>query len=222
MILIKDKTSVLAILYAMPFAVWMALMFTLPPTAESYALRSVASLAAGVICWILYRRSGNYRPIELNPGRVCISAATGIAAGITVFALWISLPVWPYAAPVISEDLPYAPTTCGWGLTIVKLIGSAFVIAPAEEIFFRSFLYRRLITRDFTSIPVSRFDLSAFMWVVLLFTLEHNRPIAAAVTGVVYGLLSVRFGIFSAIAAHVTTNFVLGLYVIFRGEWQFW
>ena len=45
---------------------------------------------------------------------------------------------------------------------------------------------------------------------------------AAALTGVAYGLLAIRFGLKSAIAAHVTTNLVLAVFVIHKGAWQFW
>jgi len=196
----------------------------MPATAESYAVRSAATLAAGIGCWIVYRRS---RPAAsctetTAAGSIFFSAVTGLVAGLGVFALWIWLPTSPYPEPVAPVNLPYAPQTCGWALTIAKLIGSAFVIAPAEELFFRSFLYRWLIARDFTSIPLSRFDVSAFGWVVFLFMIEHDRPLAAATAGVIYGLLAVRFGISSAIIAHVTTNLTLGLHVIFNNEWRFW
>jgi len=211
-----------ALRYTLPFAVWMGLMIMLPPSAESYAMRSAATLLAGIACWIAHRKSAVSRSAGLHPGKACVSAMAGLTVGLGVFALWIWLPAWPYAEPVAPESPPYAPETCGWALTIARLVGSAFIIAPAEELFFRSFLYRRLIARDFTSVPLSRFDLSAFMWVVLLFTLEHDRPIAAAITGVAYGLLSVRFGISSAIVAHVTTNLVLALHVILNNAWQFW
>ena len=217
-----EKTTKSALLYSLPFTVWMGLMLLLPPSAESYAMRSVATLLALVACWILHRKSTIGGSAKFNLKKVLVSGAIGIATGIVVFGLWIWLPAWPFEEPSAPKNLPYAPATCGWMLTIAKLAGSAFVIAPVEELFFRSFLYRWLITRDFTSIPLSRFDLSAFIWVVFLFTLEHDRPIAAAVTGVVYGILSIRFGLISAIAAHVTTNLILGLYVISNNAWQFW
>ena len=209
---------------SLPFAVWMGLMFVLPATAESYAIRSAATLATGIVCWIIHRkdRSTAMQEVDTCAGNAFVSAISGILVGLAIFALWIWAPAWPYSEPVAPEGLPYAPQTCGWPLTIAKLIGSAFIIAPAEELFFRSFLYRKLIARDFTSIPLSKFDLSAFLWVVFLFTLEHDRPIAAAITGAAYGLLAIRFGISSAIIAHVTTNLVLALHVIFNNAWQFW
>lgn len=217
-----EKTTRLAIVYSLPFAVWMGLMFILPPSAESYAVRSAATLAAGIACWIAHRKGMKAQPSRIAPVKAIISALAGLGVGFAVFALWIWLPAWPYDEHAVSEISPYAPETCGWALTIAKLVGSAFIIAPAEELFFRSFLYRRLIARDFVSVPLSTFDLSAFLWMVLLFTLEHNRPIAAAVTGVLYGLLAIRFGISSAIVAHVTTNLVLALHVICNKAWQFW
>ena len=209
---------------SLPFAVWMGLMFVLPATAESYAIRSAATLATGIACWVVHRKdkSTETQGASTCAGNVFVSAISGILVGLAIFALWIWAPAWPYSEPVAPEGLPYAPETCGWPLTIAKLIGSAFIIAPAEELFFRSFLYRKLIARDFTSIPLSKFDLSAFLWVIFLFTLEHDRPIAAAITGAAYGLLAIRFGISSAIIAHVTTNLVLALHVILNNAWQFW
>ena len=219
-----EKTTKQAMILSLPFAVWMGLMFVLPATAESYAVRSAATLATGIACWVVHRKdkSTETQGASTCAGNVFVSAISGILVGLAIFALWIWAPAWPYSEPVAPEGLPYAPETCGWPLTIAKLIGSAFIIAPAEELFFRSFLYRKLIARDFTSIPLSKFDLSAFLWVIFLFTLEHDRPIAAAITGAAYGLLAIRFGISSAIIAHIITNLVLALHVIFNNAWQFW
>jgi CAAX prenyl protease-like protein len=203
------------LLHILPFAAWMALLFALPATAVSYAVRSAVTLAVGVACIVAWRRAVSPFP---RPSAIIV----GILAGAAVCALWIVLPAWPFPEPAAHNPPPYAPSVCGWPLTVAKLVGSAFVIAPVEEVFFRSFLYRWLQRRDFLSVPASRFDLSAFLWTVLLFTLEHDRPIAAAITGVAYGLVYVRFGLASAIAAHVTTNLLLALHVIHHNAWQFW
>ena len=209
--------------HILPFAAWMALMYILPPTALSYAIRSVSTLAVGIACLLLHRSAAPAAAPAQHPAPSALSRyVIGILAGAAVCALWIVLPAWPFAEPVAPDPSPYSPSVCGWALTLAKLAGSAFIIAPVEEFFFRSFLYRWLSDRNFLSAPLSRFDLSAFLWTVLLFTLEHDRPLAAAITGATYGLLAIRLGIGSAIAAHVTTNLLLGLHVIFRNAWQFW
>ena len=157
----------------------------------------------------------------------------GLLVGILVTVLWIVPEIstfyrtwfcWPIGSlPAASHHpSPYDPAVCGWALTVAKLVGSAFVIAPVEEVFFRSFLYRWLQKRDFRAVPLSRFNLSAFLWMVFLFTLEHDRPLAAAVAGALYGFAAIRWGLASAIAAHVTTNLLLALHVIFSNSWAFW
>ena len=211
-------------LYAAPFATWIGLQTVLPVTAWAYAVRTAATALMGFFClW-------NYRQRARRPLSQC---AVGILVGGVVTVLWIVPETssfyrtwfcWPIGSlPAASTaPSPYDPAVCGWGLTVAKLVGSAFVIAPVEEVFFRSFLYRWLQKRDFLSVPLSRFDLSAFLWMVFLFTLEHDRPLAAALAGAAYGFAAIRFGLSSAIVAHVTTNLLLALHVIFSRSWSFW
>ena len=49
-----------------------------------------------------------------------------------------------------------------------------------------------------------------------------DRPVVAALAGAAYGLLAIRFGLGSAIVAHVVTNLLLALHVIFSNSWSFW
>ena len=232
--------------YAAPFATWIALQTALPAAAWAYAVRSVATALVGIFC--LWRggsrscatvtESGKRvaSPDSEHLGEAALSPLhllAGLLVGVIVTVLWIVPEIstfyrtwfcWPIGSlPTASPDpSPYEPAVCGWTLTIAKLIGSAFVIAPVEEVFFRSFLYRWLQKRDFLSVPLSRFNLSAFLWMVFLFTLEHDRPLAAAVAGALYGFAAIRWGLPSAIAAHVTTNLLLAVYVIHQNAWAFW
>ena len=127
------------------------------------------------------------------------------------------------ALPAGHPSLAYAPWVCGWGLTIAKLLGSAFVISVAEEYFFRGFLYRWLRKGDFLSIDPARYDAQTFWLVVLVFGLEHDRWLAGMMAGAVYGWLVLRIGrIGTAIVAHATTNLALGIYVILSRQYGFW
>ena len=226
--------------YAAPFATWIALQTALPATAWAYAVRTAATALVGVFCLWHYRevdhvvgspRRGD-RDADVSAKRP-YQATVGLLVGILVTVLWIVPEIssfyrtwfcWPLGSlPAESaEPSPYDPAVCGWALTLAKLVGSAFVIAPVEEVFFRSFLYRWLQNRDFLSVPLARFDLSAFLWTVFLFTLEHDRPLAAALAGALYGFAAIRFGLTGAITAHVTTNLLLALHVIFSRSWAFW
>lgn len=218
-----DRTRTETFAFTAPFATWIALQMLLPATAPSYAARTLATALVGLACMFAVRP---------RPDFAWRAVLVGLAGGLAVCALWIApeYSVWyrtwlemPLGVPPPAPGpSPYEPSVCGWPLTLVKLVGSAFVIAPAEEVFFRSFLYRRLQARNFRAVPLSRFDLSSFLWMVLLFTLEHDRPVVAALAGAAYGLLAIRLGLGAAIVAHIATNLALGLHVIFRGEWWFW
>ncbi len=218
-----------------PYVVWMALLFALPATAASYALRT--ALAAFLLvcsCRVLVPALRPWSFASLPK-----TLLSGLSLGALVAFLWIfperfalyrdttlfSLlsPPLPTAHCPLPTVSPYDPATCGWPLTLVKVFGSAFVIAPIEEIFFRSFLYRSLQRGPWLDTDPRRFDCSAFLWMVALFALEHHtRLLAGAMAGAFYGFLAVRHGLASAILAHVTTNLLLALYVLSTGSWALW
>ncbi len=203
-------------------------MFALPATAEAYALRTALTLLALLASFFLSR--------TYTKGSDPFVYVWGLGVGVIVCVLWILPEYWSSyrefsligfigltGGAATSEPSPYEPATCGWTLTWVKLIGSAFVIAPVEELFFRSFLYRWLQKGDWTRVDLKHFDWSAFLWMVGLFALEHHTRLAAgAMAGAFYGYLAIRRGIGAAILAHIVTNLLLGLYVIYRGAWGFW
>ena len=212
-----DRESFYAIA---PFAAWILLMTLLPASAGSYALRSACAVALAL----------PLLPRLLNQSKAVYARSLmfGVPAGLLVLVLWIAperfewYREWMVVGGMSAEPSPYEPTLAGWPLVIAKLIGSAFVIAPIEELFFRNYLYRRLQDRQWQAVSPSRFDASAFFWTVALFALEHNRIVVAALAGAIYSAAAIRHGIGAAIVAHITTNFALGLWVICRGDWAFW
>lgn len=208
-----------------PYLLWMVLMLTLPSSAGGYAIRTFLTFVA---LFFFYPRL-SAAAVDRGARSVWQTLAWGVIVGAAVCILWIFPERFDWyrrffviggasAAPIS----PYEPSVCGWPLTLWRLVGSAFIIAPAEELFFRSFLYRRLQARDWTAVKLSTFDLSAFLWTVGLFALEHDRIVVGALAGAAYGWIAIRRGLGAAILAHVVTNFLLGLYVIGFENWGFW
>ena len=197
-------------------------MLALPSAAWAYASRAavagMALTAFMMFAWSRKKPSAN-------------QLLWGVAAGVLVCVLWIfperfdiykRLFIIGGSAASGETVSPYDPAVCGWTLTLAKLVGSAFIIAPAEELFFRSFLYRWIQGGSQNGARIDRFDITSFLWTVALFALEHDRWLAGAMAGAIYGIVAIRKGLASAIIAHVVTNFALGVYVIMREEWAFW
>ena len=130
--------------------------------------------------------------------------------GLLVFLVWI-LPeqfdwAWYRRWCIVGEGGTRAVAEAGAALIALRLVGSAFVISVAEELFFRKWLI----------------GFAGFGWTVALFAVEHDRWLVGAAAGVVYGLLYVRRGLLAAVVAHATTNLALGLWVLATGQWRFW
>ncbi len=189
----------------LPYAVWMAMMLLLPSTPECYAARTLVTLVLLLPCLVYLERHHGviHRNSEFLPELVW-----GALVGLAVFAIW----VWPEQFAWYRRWFVYgdggtdAVAEGDMVLKLVRLLGSAFVISVAEELFFRRWLLR----------------FAGFWWMVALFAVEHDRWLVGAVAGALYGWLALRKGLLSAMIAHVATNLALGLYVLETGSWQFW
>jgi len=224
--------------HVVPFVAWLVLLFGLeyigPAGAWKYAVRT----ATGLGLLLLLRPWRWYGGLRLR------HVGMAVVAGVLVFVIWVGpevrdgagnphgmvqelylrFGVMPLGSlPPTPTTSVYAPATCGWPLTLVRLFGSAVVIAIIEEFFWRAFLYRRLLHRNFLNIDLGEFDLETFVIVCLLFGLEHDRWLAGAVAGAVYGYLMIRTrDVWAAALAHGITNFLLGIYVLRTHSYGFW
>ena len=196
-----------------PFAAWMVLMTALPATVGGYAVRTavVAALLA-MAAWQGRKTQGERRGPCRSSSVSCLTSSLlpGLLVGLAVFGMWI-LPeqfdwAWYRKFCIVGEGGTQAVAEASAVMIVVRLVGSAFVISVAEELFFRKWLI----------------GFAGFWWMVGLFAVEHDRWLVAALCGVIYGGLYLRKGLLSAIVAHATTNLVLGLWVLKTGQWQFW
>jgi CAAX prenyl protease-like protein len=62
-----------------------------------------------------------------------------------------------------------------------------------------------------------------FVVTSLVFGLEHHEWLAGILCGFAYqGLVIWKGRLGDAVTAHGITNFLLGVWVLWRGAWQFW
>ncbi len=149
--------------------------------------------------------------------------------GVVIFAAWVGLDgLYPRLSKVDGAGDPRlllgqtAPLATFF--LIVHLVGSSIVVPPLEEVFYRSFLYRYLIKPDFTTVPLGTYQPRAFFVTSAIFGFMHpDRWLAGVICGVAYQWLVVRKNrLGDAMLAHGITNFLLGLWVIFKHASSFW
>jgi CAAX prenyl protease-like protein len=110
-----------------------------------------------------------------------------------------------------------------WLFIAVRIFGSTFIVPPLEEVFYRSFLYRYLASQNFLSVPLNKFLPIPFFATAFVFGFSHNEWLAGIFCGAAYQWLVLRKNqLGDAMTAHAITNFLLGIWVVTRGAWQFW
>lgn len=151
-----------------------------------------------------------------------------IVAGIAIFVIWIGLdPYYPKWMDAAHGWVPFETfgenAALAWFFIAARILGSTLVVPPLEEMFYRSFVYRYIVKPDFTSVPLTLFHPMAFFVTSGLFGLVHREWLAGILCGIAYQWLVIRKGrLGDAMTAHAITNFLLGVYVVYKGAWEFW
>lgn len=152
-----------------------------------------------------------------------------VTVGVAVFVAWIGLdglyPRLSEAEAVWNPVKRYSDSSdLAWLFVVVRIAGSAIVVPPLEEVFYRSFLYRMFVKNDFRAMPLGQFHGLSFVVTSTIFGLMHpDRWLAGIFCGLAYQWLVVhknRLG--DAMTAHAITNLLLGLWVVWKGAWSFW
>lgn len=152
----------------------------------------------------------------------------GLIAGVAVFVLWVGIDGWypqfGAGGPAWNPVAHFGAGTFAAGFFIlVRIAGSALVVPPLEEVFFRSLLYRYLVNPDFRSVPLGQFGWMPFLITSALFAVEHSQWLAGLLCGFAFqALVCWRKRLGDAITAHAVTNLLLGLWVVWKDAWNFW
>lgn len=147
-------------------------------------------------------------------------------AGFSTFFLWLGLEQFSgvHTANPLGSALNAAPAWMRFGWIAFRVLAAVVTVPVAEELAFRCFLIRRLVSVDFEFLDARRYSPFAVAVSSIAFGLLHgDRWIAGSLAGVIYALTFLRRGrIGDAVAAHALTNALLAILVLSRGTWNYW
>ena len=185
------------------------------------------------LCWpfgcrgaSVKRRTGADAEPAAHPSllRTGSAAATAplweaVLVGLLAIVIWIAIdPFYPKLGTAALFD-----PTGRWLFLSFRIAGAVLVVPLMEELFWRAFLIRWLVNRDFQSVPVGTFTGLSFVVTVALFGVEHTQWLAGLVCGVLYNWLYYRWRDLSiCVVAHAVSNAALAAWVLATGDWKFW
>ena len=150
----------------------------------------------------------------------------GPAIGAAVFVLWIGLD--RLMGGQSANGMPSALAASSPAARIMwisfRVLAATITVPIAEELAFRGFLLRRLVSPDFELVAFKNFTWLALLVSSVLFGVLHGSLwFAGIVAGLLYGYAAIRRGrIGEAVVAHATTNALLAAYVLMYGAWHLW
>ena len=184
-----------------------------------YPIKTVLVVGLLIVFW------RQYSELDFSDFKNFTHTGGSILLGVLVFVLWINMD-WGIATFGENKGFdPFLIADTGTRNIMIfsRIFGAALVVPIMEELFWRSFMLRYVITSDFMTVRIGTYTLTSFAICSVLFGLEHNLLLAGIMAGASYSLLLYwTKSIYQCILAHAVTNLVLGLYVLQTGFWQFW
>jgi CAAX prenyl protease-like protein len=151
-----------------------------------------------------------------------------VAIAVAVFLLWIAPQQFLGFTPRIegfNPDIFAERPSVYWSVVALRFLRLVLVVPLVEEIFWRGFLLRYLISERFTTVAVGTFSWLSFGVVTLAFGFAHSRAdwIAALLCGALYNFVAWRTrNLASCVIAHAATNLLLGVWIMQTRQWGFW
>lgn len=206
-----------------PFAVFIAFIALQPLVAGRVDERWWVAIR-GIVCAVLllaFARSY----VELRQRPTWIECLLAVAVGWLVFGAWIAFDSgWAVIGSTSAGFDPRRPDgSLDATLTALRILGTAIAVPVMEELFWRSFLMRRIDARDFLGLDPRAVSVLAFGLSCALFATEHTLWFAGLLAGVAYGALYKRSGnLWIPIVSHATTNGTLATWILATGNWRLW
>jgi len=146
------------------------------------------------------------------------------AIGVGVFMIWMLLePDVDSSKTPLSKGLAELTESSAATWLVFRVLGSVITVPLAEELAFRGYLIRKLISKDFENVPLGQFTWFSFIVSSVMFGLLHDRWIAGTLAGMGYAFALYRRGqIGDAVIAHMTTNALIAIFVLTQARWSLW
>lgn len=185
-------------------------------------LYGARAVTVGCLLLVFWRHYTELHHCAGISGRQIIAAIT---AGIVVFVLWINL---DQSWATTGQPAAFNPTLSqsaelDWMLVFFRLLGLAIIVPVMEELFWRSYLLRRIDALDFLTGNPGKASVYAILISAALFASEHSQWFAGLIAGLIYTVVYMRTrNLWLPIISHAVTNAALGWWILATNQWQFW
>jgi exosortase E/protease (VPEID-CTERM system) len=156
----------------------------------------------------------------------------GPVVGAAVFLMWIAPAWWAHgqAASPLGAELAALSPTSRWAWIAVRVAAAVVTVPIAEELAFRGYLARRLISREFDRVSFSSLTALSIGLSSVVFGLEHMKNLMdwqhlllGTLAGLVFAAaLRWRGRMGDAVVAHAVSNLLLAAWVLGLGDWAQW
>lgn len=145
-------------------------------------------------------------------------------AGALVCAAWLALSDGNAAWDAAVRAERAAGGDAWWALWVgTRLVVSIAIVPVVEELAFRGFLMRRLVSADFDDVSYREVTPIAVVASSLVFGVLHGAILAGFCAGLVFSLtVWVTGSLRAAVVAHAVANALLAIVVLVFGRWALW
>jgi hypothetical protein len=171
---------------------------------------------------------------DLQSGFRVRNWAGTVLLGISVFVIWIGPDrLFPgYRHHWLFENAVMGKAAAGLsaesqdqrGVLMLRAFRAIAIVPLVEELFWRGWLMRWIISDNFLSVPLGTWSARAFWIVAILFASEHGSYWDVGLAaGVLYNWWMIRTkSLADLVLAHAVTNACLSAYVVLAGKWEYW
>lgn len=155
---------------------------------------------------------------------------SAVGLGVATFLVWVGLlKIFPVAraptgsAEAVGVGMRESGFVLGALWWTIRIAGTCLVTPIVEELAFRGYLTRRLVSADFERVQASALTWTPCLLSSFAFGLLHKSWPAGVAAGLIYAFAYRRRGrLFDAVLAHAVTNTVMVAVVFATGDQSLW